>query len=93
MVDKDVTCMGLAIQRLDAWQHGAEREGDWLRGRKLDPTRVEVPARGACGKRFPFWALCSPRFARGFLPLLYVLPRGLHGAEGLTDFRDGCVCV
>jgi hypothetical protein len=49
MVDKDVTCMGLAIQRLDAWQHGAEREGDWLRGRKLDPTRVEVPARGACG--------------------------------------------
>jgi len=37
-------------------------------------------------------ALRSPRFARGFLPLLYSLG-GLHGAEGLTDFRGGCVCV
>jgi hypothetical protein len=26
MVDKDITCVGLAIQRLDAWRHWARKE-------------------------------------------------------------------
>ena len=61
----------------------------WIRpGWKCRPEELVEGIPGLGGV-----ALRSPRFARGFLPLLYVLPRGLHGAEGLTDFRDGCVCV
>jgi hypothetical protein len=81
MVDKDVTCVGLAIQRLNAWQHWARRgmigcvgESGRRPGWKCRPEQLVegIPVLGGGV------ALCSPRFARGFLPLLYCLG-GLHG--------------
>lgn len=77
MLDKDVTCVGVAIQRLDA-----------LCGRKLEAARVEVPDRGACGRdsrvgrrggtvvaSFCAWLLAATVLSR------------------LTDFRGGCAGI